>query len=197
MSNVLVIDNFEPIPPIFFPDGKEMPFCNCSICGKQLLKRGQTYMIEKAYKQDIETQERELIFEIVYCFECIEKLREELSEESKQKLEVFYKENIDFEKRHKQLSEHELFETDIWLNNCVVSNKAIDEVNEFQIYALCDGGDILYHQTPYMICGEVIDQVTELISNKTLDFLNDFLLDHIDLPPEFADIINTPRPVFI
>jgi hypothetical protein len=54
---------------------------------------------------------------------------------------------------------------------------------------------MLFYHAPYMICGEAMDDIVNLISNKTLDIINDFWADNIDLPPEFEDIFKTRKPI--
>lgn len=195
MSEIIFVNDHINIPEIFHSDKDELPFTNCAMCNNELLTGEKNYLIEKAYHQNLSTLKKELIFEFAYCIDCLQKLREEFSEESIKKLDEYFESRVDFKKRQEQLTEYKLFEPEIWLNNCVVKNKSIDEVEEYQIYALCNGSDMLFYNYPYMICGDAVDEVAELLSNKTLDIINDFWASHIDLPPEIEDIFKTKRPV--
>lgn len=197
MSKPVFIDNYIPIPPIFYPEGSDKPFCNCKVCGKELIDSEEQYVIEKAYGQDIETGKRQVIFEFVYCFDCVQEIHQTLSVESRAKIAEYMQQNSDLERRDAELKKHELFDVDIWLHNCVVKNQSIDEVKEFQVYALCMGNDLLFHQAPYMICGDAVDDIMGLLSNKSLDILNDLMTDLTDLPPEFSELFKTRRPIFI
>ncbi|MCU4176661.1 hypothetical protein [Carboxylicivirga sp. N1Y90] len=197
MSESIHINNYIPIPPIFYPEGSDKPFCNCKVCGKELMESGEPYLIEKAYGQDLEKEKRQVIFEFVYCFDCVQEVHETLSVESRVKIAEYMKQNTNLEQRDAELKKHELFDVDIWLHNCVVKNQSIDEVKEFQIYALCQGGDLLFHQAPYMICGDAVDEIAGLLSNKSLDILNDLMTDLIDLPPEFSELFKTRHPILI
>jgi len=195
MSDLVVIDDYINVPPVFLPEGSEEPFKYCKVCNKELLENNERYVIEKAYSQDLEKKSRKLIFEFAYCADCLEQIREEFSLESKKKIDDFFNTNTNLEKRYQGLKKCKLFDVDIWLHNCIVKNKSIDKVKEFQIMALCQGNDMLFYQAPYMICGEAMDDLMGLLSNKTLDIINDFWADIIDLPPELEDIFKTKKPV--
>ncbi|MCG8698911.1 MAG: hypothetical protein MI922_12730 [Bacteroidales bacterium] len=197
-DNIVVANNFEPIPRIFYPEGKEEPFSHCKICGKELLDAEEAYIVEKIFKQDVKSKKREIIFEFAYCLPCLQGLREEMSGESLQKMMEFFENKSKLKERAKGLRDNNIYDVDLWVNNCIVTNESIDEVEEFQLYAQCQGRDMLFYEYPYMISGKALDEVVNLISNKTLDFLNNFMLDNIDLPPEVEDLFNkTKRPVII
>lgn len=198
MSEVILVTDFEPIPPIFYPEGRNEPFCHCKLCGKELLDNEEQYIIEKIYKQDLETRQRNIVFELAYCLTCANDMRKEMSAESLQKMEAFFRERSQISERAKGLRDNNLFDVDLWLNNCVINNASVDELEEFQIYAQCQGRDMLFYEYPFMISGKALDEVVDLLSEKTLGFLNDFMLDNIDLPPEMMDLMTkTRRPVFI
>ena len=195
MSDIVVVNDYCHIPPIFYPEGSDKPFSHCKLCGKELLESETPYLIEKIFKQDVKTGKRKVICEFAYCLECIDSMREELSKDSLGKIEAYFQQNAQVEKRSAGLRANKLFDVDLWLNNCIINNKSIDEIEEFQIYAHCQGKDMLFYQYPYMISGEALDEVANLLSDKTLDFLNNFWLDNVDLPPEMADLFKTRRPV--
>ncbi|MCU4165180.1 hypothetical protein [Carboxylicivirga caseinilyticus] len=183
------------IPEIFYSDSTKKPFTHCKVCQKDVIQTGEPYIIEKAYGQDLIKGKRDMIFEVVYCLDCIQEINESLSEESRERISNYFKTHTNLDKRDKELKKYELFEIDIWLNNCIVKNKSIDEVDEFQIYALCIGNELLFHQAPYMVCGEAIEEVMELLSNKSLDILNDLMTDIIDLPPQYRELFKTRTPM--
>lgn len=193
MPGLIYVNDFINVPPIFYPEGKNEPFKYCQVCKKELLENNERYLIEKAYKQDLENKGRKLIFEFVYCLNCQEQIQSEFSPESKEKIDNYFNANTNLEKRYQGLTKNKLFDVDIWLHNCIVKNKPIDEVEEFQIYSLCEGGDMLFYHAPFMLCGEAMDDIMNLLSNKTLDIINGFWVDNIDLPPEMEDIFKTKK----
>ncbi len=197
MSEEKYISTSIPVPVTFYPDGSDKPFCNCKMCDKELLNSEEPYLIEKAFGQDVKTGERTVVFELAYCMACLQEVHATLSEESKEKIQIYFVENTDLEKRDAELKKYELFDADIWLHSCIVKNKSIDDVKEFQIYALCHGEDLLFHHAPYMVCGEAVDEIADLLSNKSLDILNDLMADIIDLPPEYSELFKTRTPILI
>ncbi len=197
MSEHIHISHTSPIPEIFYSEKYKKPFTHCRVCDKELIHSGEPYLIEKAYGQNLSTGKREVIFELAYCFDCVNEIHEKLSEESREKIQAYFDSNTQMDKRDTELKKYELFEPDIWLHNCVVKNKSIDEVNEFQIYALCMGDELMYHHAPYMVCGEAVDEIMGLLSNKSLDILNDLMTDIIDLPPEFSELFKNRTPLIL
>lgn len=73
------------------------------------------------------------------------------------------------------------------LDACVLSKKPRERCEEYQIYAECDGGDLLFTYLPYMICGDAIEELIRLLSKKTRDAIDDFAGRHLGMPPDFAD----------
>nr|WP_319398047.1 hypothetical protein [uncultured Carboxylicivirga sp.] len=185
------------IPEIFHSSNSKTPFTHCKVCNKDIILSGEPYIIEKAFGQDLVKGKRDMIFEVAYCMNCVQEINESLSEESREKIQSYFTSKTDIDKRDAELKKYELFETDIWLQNCIVKNKSIDEIDEFQIYALCYADQMLFHKAPYMVCGEAIDEVMDLLSNKSLDILNDLMSDIIDLPPQYDELFKTKRTPLI
>lgn len=197
MSDILYITDSAPIPEIFYSEKKNRPFENCTRCDKKLGKNDEIYLIEKAYERNRVTHDPELVFEVAYCFDCREGLMQSLSKTSRKKLEAYFKAHTDLDKRDAELKKYDLMDPDIWINNCIVKNKPIDQAKVFQLYAICWKNELVFHNSPYMICGEAMDEIVELLSNKSLDILNDFLTDLLDMPPEVMEIFRTRKPVLI
>jgi hypothetical protein len=197
MSDLVLINDFIEVPPMFFPEGSEEPFKYCKLCNKELIENEERYVIEKAYSQDLTSKERKLIFEVAYCVDCLNQIHEEFSRESREMIYNYFKQNSNLEARYKGLSENKLFDLDLWLQNCIVKNKSIDEVEEFQIMTLCEGGDMLFYHASYMICGEAMDEVMDLLSKKTLDIIDDLMIDIVDVPPEMEELFKTRKPILI
>lgn len=198
MSDYLHITHSDPIPPIFQSEKLQQPFSNCTMCNKQLGNNDELYLIEKAFASDIRTGEPKLVFELACCMDCRSKMHNELSEESRAKIEAYFSETtVALEKRDEKLKELNLMEPEIWLSNCMVKNTPIDELKEYQIYALCWKNQLIYHQFPYLISGEAIDEIMELLSEKSRGYLDDLLTDLIDFPPDFEEIFNIKTRIII
>ncbi len=186
-----------PIPEIFHSDKEGVPFSHCKICNKELVNSNEVYLIEKAYGKSPGKNHHEVIFELAYCVDCLQEMHSTLSEESRKNIETYFEQNTKLTERDAELKKHDLIDSEVWLHSCVVKNKSKDEVDEFQVYGLCQGNELIFHQAPYMICGEAIDEVMDLLSNESLGIINDFMTDLIDVPPAFRELFKTKRPLFI
>lgn len=182
------------IPNEFHQEKTGKMFSHCNSCGKELIENHTIYMIEKAYSKNISTQKMELVFEYAICMDCIQEVHSQISEESKKNMEKFFNGAAALEERNSELTKYELYETEIWLQNCIIKNKPIDELDEYQIYAMCYGDHMPFFYTPYMVSGNAMDDVLDILSNETLDVLNGFW-DKIDSPVE-GEKIPKRRPVF-
>ncbi|WP_321516825.1 hypothetical protein [Marinifilum fragile] len=197
MSELFEITHSTPIPEIFYSEKEEKRFTECTICGKNLADANELYLIEKAFEKKPGSDKPQLVFELACCMDCRQEMHDSLSEESNEKIAAYFEANSRAEERDRELKKHDLMDTDIWLNNCIIKNKAMDEVNEYQIYALCWKDEMVFHQMPFMICGDTIDDIMNLLSNKSLDIINDLTADLIDLPPEYGELFRDKKVLFI
>ena len=67
---------------------------------------------------------------------------------------------------------------------------------EYSIYAQANGKQLKYGVFPYAISGIVMEEVNNLLSEKTREVLDDFIGQHFSGPPEVADILRK-RPVLV
>ncbi len=168
-------------------------FDKCLMCGKELLKSDADYVIEKAIKRYPKLDSQDVVFEYAMCFDCVEKTQEELSEESFSRIMEYFGSNADIFSRMNLLAdENPKFEN--WISKCAIKGTPVKEMEEYVIDAHCKGDRLLLSALPYMIGGEAMDEIGELLSNKTTDFLDGFMGDNLGFPPEFKDILK-PRVV--
>lgn len=165
------------------------------MCEKFLLEDGTQYMIEKAYRRYPSLNTEAVVFEYAICRECAEKMREELSEESRRNIENYFTQNVDFEKRMRSM--HKENDLDAWISNCAVKNTPLHQEEEFVICAQCDGRDIVYSAFPYMIGGAAMEEVNELLSQKTRDVLDDFIDQHLSGPPELRELFKSNKKLLL
>ncbi|MCP4438926.1 MAG: hypothetical protein GY810_08270 [Aureispira sp.] len=180
---------------LFYSEDTEAPFSNCSLCDKYLLEEGVRYMIEKAVKYNKHYNVKETIFEHAICTDCAEKMRENLSKESLKSIEQYFMQNMQQQQRY-DLMTSENTETNDWLSNCLLSGEEIGEQEEYQIYAECDGSDMLFEMTPYMISGKVLESVSELLSKQTKDELDRYMDEHFGVPPELRELFRDKVLIF-
>jgi hypothetical protein len=177
------------IPEIFksYESGGNFEFC--LVCKKPLLKEGTQYLIEKAIRNYPEMKTKDVIFEYAICLECAEKLQDELSEESLSRIQEYFSKKVDFEKRFNECLKFGE-KTDDYISNCLISGKNHNELKEYVIQGHCIGDKMALSFMPYMISENVMDEIAELLSNKTLDFLDGFMDDYLGYPPEFREIFS-------
>jgi len=178
------------IPSRFYSDLNQKPFEHCLLCQKELLKEGQFYIIEKAYKSFGQKIGEQTLFEYAICLECAEEYRGQLSEDSRLAIDD-YMSQIDFGNRNQKLIGKEGEE---WLQDCLIHQCGVGEAGEAQIYGLCEGDQFCYGEFPYMIRSEAMDEIVELLSSETLDELNRFKDQLNSGPPELQDILDKVGP---
>ena len=182
------------IPKIFWSDLTNRPFEHCIHCEQSLLENNVPYMIEKAIQSTEHEGVYSTIFEYAICFECAEGLKSQLSASSMSNINRYYAERVDMEARRKQLLNNEECLDSEWLENCLVKKRPNTPGEEYQIYGQCSGRHFLYYDMPFMICGEALEEMTELISDETMDELDRFKDDLIGGPPEFKEILDKGGP---
>jgi hypothetical protein len=183
MEHVEIVSEYREIPKIFKTFVSESFFNHCIVCNKNLLHEGTQYLIEKAVKDSF------VEFEYAICFECTEKLRETLSTESKQRVNHYFEAKTNLQERRQKLLKEKGNNIDAWLSSCIFTSNHIDEISEYQIYAHCDGKDLLFTYMPYMISGQALEEMQELLSKKTKEALDGFVDKYFGLPPDWKEAL--------
>lgn len=165
------------LPTEFHSHTTGEPFKKCISCEKNLLDPPIPYVIEKAVKKYEGYKAFDVIFEYALCFECADKMKNDLSTESTQRINDYFRQNIDFSKAQEMKNEESL-------KKCFITGTPKEELVEYQIFAYCNGDNLSGLVPPYMVSGVVMDEVADLLSNQTLDELNGFIDEHFGLPPE-------------
>lgn len=189
-SDINSISKIE-IPDTFKTFISEEYFQNCISCDKYLLADDSQYVIEKAIK------DKYIEFEYAMCLECAEKMRKKLSQESLERIGNYFEEHVNFHDKTTHFSESNCASVDDFLSRCLVSGSSINDLTEYQIFALCEGKNLLLSFFPYMICHAVIEEMQELLSAKTKDELDDFTEKHFDLPPEWKESIKGRKLILL
>jgi len=182
------------IPKIFHKaDGGLLS--ECIMCNRNLLSPAQDYLIEKAVRVYPEVKKSEVIIEYAMCMPCAEAMRNELSAESKQRIEAYFAQHVNLKKREVLLKPKKApFKN--WIGHCLVKDTPINKSIEYSIYAHGFGKKMVYDFFPYSISGEVMEEVSNLLSVKTREVLDDFIGKHFSGPPEIAEILKR-RPVLV
>jgi len=183
--------NLIDIPDIFKTSINRDYFKTCLICEKDLIEMQEEYLIEKIYSKG------KVEIEYAICIDCLQKERENLSEESLRKVNEFFE---SYEKKINDRNEFLNGNTDFkkYISNCLISGLEINEEADYHIFAHCLGDKMLLGYFPYALHFEVIDYLQLLLSQKTKDELDNFRKKYFDLPPDIYDIFNKKRvPLFI
>lgn len=171
-------------------------FSQCIECDKDLLQSGEEYFIEKAIKTYPGFKAKDIIFEYAICMTCTERFRKQISEESMQSIARYFAENVNLANRMQIMQNHP-DEPEKWMEKCLVKGTENQDLQEYQIYAHCKGDRLLTTQMPYMISGEALDEISNLLSNKTLDELDGFMTKNFGPPPELLEPIPGRRRVIL
>lgn len=84
---------------------------------------------------------------------------------------------------------------DRWLDHCIIHGTPVEELSEFQLIGHCQGREMLVTHMPFVIGGEAMDEILQLLSNETLDELGGFRDEHFGPPPALKR--DLPGPIFV
>lgn len=179
------------IPSEFYSFETKAPFENCIECNRYLLDEDVEYLIEKAFKNYAGYDAKDVVFDYAICMPCAEKMRDDISKESMECMMNYFKENLDVAKR---LSRLDMDPTEMF-NSCLIKNKRVDDCREYQVFAHCVGKELNLKNPPYMISGEVMEELISLLSEKTIDEMNGFFKRHFSPDPSFFE--PTPKLILV
>ncbi|MCA6075325.1 hypothetical protein [Fulvivirga sedimenti] len=174
----------KPIPEIFQSYATGTLFDRCIECDRYLLDKEIPYFIEKAIKKYEGLRGYDVIFEYAICINCADQMRQKMSLESMQKIGQFLEKNMN-QKRRNELIEDFPDEPEKWIDECLITGASREETAEYQIYAQCIYDRLLLPAMPYMISHMVLDKLANLLSDKTLGEMDDFIGRHFGPPSEF------------
>ncbi|WP_421891997.1 hypothetical protein [Marinoscillum sp.] len=178
------------IPSSFYSFKEEGPFQHCVECDRFLLDESCDYVIEKAVRNYPGFKASDVIFDYAICMDCAMEVQKGLSTESMTKIQEFMQEHLQQKMRTKESASLESY-----TDHCLVSNRAVSECEEFQIFAYCRGSKVNLQMPPYMISGQVLDEISELLSPETRDELDGFFNKHFAPDPGLME--PNPRLVLI
>ena len=186
------MNNFQSnIPKIFYSEETGDLHKTCILCDDLILQYENGYIIEKAFKRNVKTGKFDLVFEYALCTECQQSLSKEMSEKSMRNIQKYfqlYKSNIS------GLSSSE-FDISKRLSNCMIKDTKVNEMNEYQIAGqFYKNSMIVFDAFPFAVGEIAINEIQEMISEKTRDFSDKF--KDLILPPEVRDKIPEDRIVF-
>jgi hypothetical protein len=180
---------FVPLPEVLLSGDSGKPFSNCMVCDKYLLKEGTPYMIEKAVRQIPEMNIKETLFEYAMCMDCAMMMNNSLSVESRQRINQYFATHVDFEGRSAALMNDQALDVEAWIGTCLVKKTPVAKSSEYQIVAQCDGSNLVFTYAPFALCMEAMEEMTALLSEKSLGEIDDFMGKYFTGPPEVSAIL--------
>ncbi|MEP1096751.1 MAG: hypothetical protein ABJG78_16660 [Cyclobacteriaceae bacterium] len=179
------------IPEEFFSFETKAPFERCLECDKYLLDGDTEYLIEKAIKNYHGFKARDVIFDFAICMDCMLERSKEISPESASKIAEYFQQNVDLERRL-ALSEEN---PEANLDRCMIKGTEVDSCSEYQICGYFKGTKMNLNNPPYLISGEVMEELMPLLSDKTIDEMNGFFNKHFSPDPSFFE--PTPKLILV
>ena len=125
-------DLYQDIPKEFHSFETSGLFEHCIECESYLLD-DKEYVIEKAIRKYKDYSAMDTVFDYAICVDCAMKMREEFSKESIKRVDAFFQKAFD-KIQIPQKQEGDLV-MEKCLSTCLVNNNAIEELEEYQIYA--------------------------------------------------------------
>ncbi len=145
------------------------PFEKCFDCQSRLEDCTDGYTIQKAFSKG------ETIIEIAVCHSCQEKLQSEYSTKSREDLWNFFLDRSDIPGRLEKFSPIPVGQIRPWINRCLTCEALLANTDEYTVAVQCLGDQIIYGESPFMVCGECIDSLFELLSEQTKGIYNEWL----------------------
>ena len=163
------------LPQSFHSDETAAPFTHCCDCRGDLSASEDGYFIQKAYAGE------ETTMEIAICFDCHEKLQASYSAESREAIWNFYLDHGDLAGRLKKFAPLPVGNPGFWINSCVTCGTLRRNTAEHIVAAQCIDGNLVYGDTPMMVCMTCVDQIVERLSEESRE-IYDRWIDHV-YPP--------------
>lgn len=179
------------IPSDFYSFETNAPFEHCIECNRYLLEDGTEYLIEKAVKNYDGYKAKDVVFDYAICMNCADLMRNEISKESWKNMMKYFQDNMDFSERI-AMAKRDPAEN---LKKCMIKKTSKDDCSEYQVFAHCNGKNLTMQNPPYMISGEVIEELLPLLSEKTIDEMNGFFNKHFAPDPSFFE--PTPKLILV
>lgn len=159
-------------------------FKHCLVCQKELIESNSAYFIERIFRRVDKLDVNEAIFEYAMCEPCAHALRKDLSKESLENIENYFTQN---------LNRHGAQAARFGTEKCLMTGAPISNAKEYSIHAHCKGSKMIHSIFPYAISDAAMDEMSELLSNETLDILDNFKGKYFTGPPEVAELLNPKR----
>lgn len=188
--------NLIDIPQEFYPFESNEPFAECMVCGIDLRLGTTDYFVEKAVKNNVEYQVKDIVFEYAICSSCAQNMQKSISVESQQNMQAFFTSHPGFMNSMQAYQKGEGEPVEELISKCSLSGEPVGFMGEYMMFGHFRGDKMLATTMPYILGGKAMDELSELMSNETLDEMNDFKNQYFGGPAELEDLWKG-KPVFL
>lgn len=188
--------NLIDIPKDFYPFESNEPFNECMVCGVDLSLGTTDYFVEKAVKNNVEFQVQDIVFEYAICSSCAQNMQKSISVESRQNMQAFFSNHPNFMSKIHSYQQGKGEPVDELISKCALSGEPVGLMPEYMMFGHFRGDKMLSTTMPYILGGKAMDELSELMSNETLDEMNGFKNQYFGGPAELEDLWKG-KPVFL
>jgi len=184
------------IPEIFYPFESTEPFAECKVCELDLTLGTTDYFVEKAVKHNITYQVKDVVFEYAICSSCAQNMQKSISPESMENMQEFFSNQQLFMSKIQAYQQGEGEPIEELLSRCSLHNEPITEMSEYMMLGHFRGDKMIATTMPYILGERAMDQLSEIMSNETIDEMNRFKNEYFGDPVELEDLWKG-KPVFL
>lgn len=192
--------NLVDIPKQFYSDVSNRPFSTCLNCNRFLLDNNTQYVIEKAVRRYPEFDTTDTIFEYAICLQCHEEIMSVYSESSLKNIQDYFLENVNFEERQQQIDAKAAdgsFDIKDYTSQCIIKGTPLSQLTEYQIGCQCVGNKMVLSNMPFLIGNQAMDEISHLLSNKTIGEMDRFIDEFFGLPPDLRKLLKDSGVVIL
>jgi hypothetical protein len=164
-----------PLPRVFFESLSGKPHKRCVSCDRPLLA-DTIYMIEKVVMRS------DVKYEFAICMDCADNMRTQMSEDSRARIDEYMRYKVRMPVQFGRPNPEKA------MSRCMVTGKSVQDLEEYHLFALCQGENLADQQLPYMLSAEITEKVNELLSPETRDEWDRFMDDFVGVPPEYREL---------
>lgn len=157
-------------------------FKNCIICNRDLIKPDEQYIIEKAIRRYPGYNTEEIIYEYAMCLPCAMEQKKALSEKSMNSIQEYMSKFGNFFSSSEEADKG-------GMDTCSLFGTKVSEMDEYMVQGLCIGSRLMPNSKPIVIGQKAMEQISELLSEKTRGEMDDFIDTHFGGPPELKAIL--------
>ena len=188
--------NLLDIPQAFYPFESNEPFKECMVCGIDLTLGTTDYFVEKAVKNNVQYQVQDIVFEYAICSACAQNMQQSISKESMENMQAFFTNHQTFMSKIQAYQQGKGEELDIIISKCTLYGQSIEQLSEYMMFGHFRGDKMIATTMPYIMGGKAMDELSELMSNETIDEMNRFKNEYFGGPAELEDLWKG-KPVFL